>query len=94
MLKLLLILLLKKLDFKSIKTWSLMRVFVEQFKTDLQKDVGHVVNHHDQGSDASEVARPGKAQQGDGCDVVDEHFPKVLPFDIVELRECQRPIQR
>ena len=41
-----------------------------------------------------EVANPREGHEADRANMVNEHLPKVLPFDIPELRRCQRPVKR
>ena len=40
-----------------------------------------------------EVACPGEGEEGDGCDVVDEHFHKILSPHISELRNGEGPVE-
>ena len=40
-----------------------------------------------------EVACPGEGEEGDGCDVVDKHFHKILPLHISELRNGEGPVE-
>ena len=49
--------------------------------------------YQDQGPHAGEVGGPGEHHQGNGCVVVDEHLPEVLPFYIKELTDDQRPVE-
>lgn len=59
----------------------------------LEEHIRAVVYDEDQRPDSDEVARPREDQKEDGNDVVDEHFPKVLPLNILEDGEEERPIE-
>ena len=56
-------------------------------KADLEKDVCTVMDGQHQSSDSGEVAGPGEAHERDGCHVVDEHLPEILPLHVVELKQ-------
>jgi len=47
-------------------------------RTDLQQDVGGVVDQHDQGADADVVDAPGEGEQGERGQVVDDLLLEVL----------------
>jgi len=51
------------------------------------------MNNKDQTSNARHIANPRETQKKDGGNVVNEHLPEVLVFDVEELGDRQGPIE-